>query len=94
MPYKLISLAFLLFFLIINGVNSENEFLLPVEKPSIFKKIDNKNTYSSNNNLPQPKPGFKSEITNKQVTKEYKEQKKLIKPKTIKKSKKNRDNKK
>ena len=87
MPYKLISLAFLLFFLIMNGVNSENEFLLPVEKPSIFKKIDNKNTYSSNHNLPKTEPGFKSEKTIKKVTKEYKEQKILIKQKTIKKSK-------
>ena len=40
MPYKLISLVFLLFFLIINKAYSENEFILPAKKPSIFKKID------------------------------------------------------
>ena len=44
MPYKLISLVFLLFILIINKVYSENEFLLPVKKPSIFKKIESKFT--------------------------------------------------
>ena len=40
MPYKLISLVFLLTFLIINKAYSENEFLLPAKKPSIFKKIE------------------------------------------------------
>ena len=40
MPYKLISLVFLLSFLITNKAYSENEFILPVQKPSIFKKIE------------------------------------------------------
>ena len=44
MPYKLISLVFLLFFLIFNNAYSENEFILSVKKHSIFKKIDNKIT--------------------------------------------------
>ena len=39
MPYKLISLVFLLYFLIINKVNSQSDFILPVKKPSIFKNI-------------------------------------------------------
>ena len=54
MPYKLISLVFLLFFLLINKAYSENEFILPVKKPSIFKKI----TAQINDNLPQKKTNF------------------------------------
>ena len=42
MPYKLISLVFLLFFLIINNAYSESDFILPLKKPSIFKKIEKK----------------------------------------------------
>ena len=41
MPYKLISLVFLLFFLITNKAYSENEFILPVKKPSIFWNFNN-----------------------------------------------------
>jgi len=59
MPYKLISLVFLLFFLIIGKSYAENEFLLPAKKPSIFKKIETKITQSINQNLPQPKPTIK-----------------------------------
>ena len=43
MPYKLISLVFLLFFLIFDKAYSENEFVLPVKKPSVFKNIVSKN---------------------------------------------------
>ena len=57
MPYKLISLVILLFFLIINKAYSENEFILPVKKPSIFKKIK-KDTLETTNNLPQKKLKF------------------------------------
>jgi soluble lytic murein transglycosylase len=63
MPYKLISLVFLLFFLIFNNAYSENEFILPVKKPSIFKKIDNKITENLNINLPQPKPKIENKKT-------------------------------
>ena len=59
MPYKLISLVFLLFFLIIGKSYAENEFLLPAKKPSIFKKIETKITQNINQNLPQPKPTIK-----------------------------------
>ena len=56
MPYKLISLVFLLFILNINKAYSESEFILPLKKPSIFKKIEKKITLESSRNLPQKKP--------------------------------------
>ena len=56
MPYKLISLVFLLFFLITNKAYSGDEFILPVKKPSIFKKIEKNITLKKATNLPQKKP--------------------------------------
>ena len=56
MPYKLISLVFLLFFLIINKAYSENRFLLPIKKPSVFKKIENDFNSKKITDLPQKKP--------------------------------------
>ena len=53
MPYKLISLVFLLSLLIINKAYSENEFILPLEKPSVFKKIEKTITTKTINDLPQ-----------------------------------------
>ena len=63
MPYKLISLAFLLFFLIINEAFSENEFILPVKKPSIFKKIESQIIENTKKDLPQRKPIIQKQIT-------------------------------
>ena len=73
MPYKLISLVFLLFFLFIIKAYSENEFILPVKKPSIFKKIEKNITSKTTNNLPQKKPVLKSNVPEKDVVKEKKE---------------------
>ena len=73
MPYKLISLVFLLFFLFIIKANSENEFILPVKKPSIFKKIEKNITSKTTNNLPQKKPVLKSNVPEKDVVKEKNE---------------------
>ena len=56
MPYKLISLVFLLFFLIINKAYCESEFLLPLKKPSIFKNFKDDLVKSTENKLPQKKP--------------------------------------
>jgi soluble lytic murein transglycosylase len=81
MPYKLISLVFLLFFLIINNAYSENEFLFPVEKPSVFKKIDNNYEENINVNLPQSKPRIGAERIIKKAIKEDKKQELIIKPK-------------
>ena len=62
MPYKLISLVFLLFIFITNKAYSESEFLLPAKKPSIFKKIENNENINIDKNLPQSKP-FKKKQT-------------------------------
>ena len=83
MPYKLISLVILLFFLIINKAYSENDFILPVKKPSIFKKIEKKITSQTENDLPQKKPILQSENNNEIVIKEKKEIKKKIVPETV-----------
>ena len=60
MPYKLISLVFLLFFIIINKVHSENKFILPLKKPSIFKNFKEDAAKSVGSNLPQKKPTIQS----------------------------------
>ena len=72
MPYKLISLVFLLFFLIINKAYSENEFILPVKKPSIFKKIEKNITSKTTDNLPQKKPTLQSANPEQNIAKEKK----------------------
>ena len=65
MPYKLISLVFISFFLIINSGYSENEFLLPAKKPPIFKKIESKVSENINSNLPVKKPRIKTSESNR-----------------------------
>ncbi len=84
MPYKLISLVFLLFFLIINKVYSEIEFILPLKKPSIFKKFNNEIDI----NLPQKKPIFKTnqpkKMESKQETVKKKADKKEVKNEELK----------
>ena len=85
MPYKLISLVFLLFFLIINNAYSESDFILPLKKPSIFKKIEKKNTSITSNNLPQKKPSLKPKIPEKKIVKEEKIiEKEILQKETIK----------
>ena len=80
MPYKLISLVFLLFFLIINKAYSADEFILPVKKPSIFKKIEKNITSKTTTNLPQKKPVLQSNASEQNIVKEKKEIKKKITP--------------
>ena len=72
MPYKLISLVILLFFLIINKAYSENEFILPVKKPSIFKKIEKNITSKKESNLPQKKPIIQTNTSEENIVKEEK----------------------
>ena len=67
MPYKLISLVFLLFFFIISAVYSDDKFLFPVKKPSIFKKVDSQVDANVDKNLPKPKPIIQSKTTKKKV---------------------------
>ncbi len=70
---KLISLVFLLLFLNINIAYSEDNFLLPLKKPSIFKKSEEQIKESVRNDLPAPKPSLqkkKPESTKKIEKKE------------------------
>ena len=83
MPYKLISLVFLLFFLIINKAYSENEFILPVKKPSIFKKIEKNINLKSTTSLPKKKPILQSTTIEQNIQKEKKEIKEKITQKQI-----------
>ncbi len=53
---RLISLVFLFLFSNIYHVYSETDFLLPKEKPSIFKKTEKEIQQAINKNLPVPKP--------------------------------------
>ena len=78
MPYKLISLVFLLFFLIINKAYSENEFILPVKKPSIFKNVEKDINLKATSNLPQKKPILQSTTSEKNIQKEKKKIKEKI----------------
>ena len=62
MTNKLISLALLVFFLTTSHSHSEDQFLFPKKKPSVFKKIE-RNIGSENlKNLPQKKPIIKTEV--------------------------------
>ena len=78
MPYKLISLVFLLFFLIINKAYAENEFILPVKKPSIFKKIEKNINLQKKTSLPQKKPVLQPKTSGKKIVDEKKEINKKI----------------
>ena len=53
---KLISLALLLLFLATSHSYSENQFLFPKKKPSVFKKIEINVSSKKLNDLPQKKP--------------------------------------
>tara|TARA_B100001063_G_scaffold243439_1_gene274052 strand:+ start:18 stop:2261 length:2244 start_codon:yes stop_codon:yes gene_type:complete len=84
MTNKLISLAILIFFLLAGHSFSDEKFLFPKEKPSIFKKIDKNVVQKNLDGLPQKKPIIKQNespkkdvLTDKKVTerKEIKEKK-------------------
>ena len=90
MTNKLISLAIIIFILSIGRSYSEEQFLFPKEKPSIFKKIEKNSTPVSSGNMPQKKPLIdqqqdqnKEVVEKKQIkTKEKKEIKKVETPQT------------
>ncbi len=56
MTNKLISLVIITFFLSFGYSYSNEQFLFPKEKPSIFKKIEKSSGKSFSSNLPQKKP--------------------------------------
>ena len=66
---RLISLVFLLTFLNINVVYSENNFLLPQKKPSIFKKSEKQINEVISKNLPIPKPRIENKNSEKNAQK-------------------------
>ena len=85
MTNKLISLVIIMFILSIGQSYSDDQFLFPKEKPSIFKKIDKNFTSTSSGNLPQKKPIINQQqeqtkkviVENKIEVKEKKEVKKV-----------------
>ena len=84
MTNKLISLVIITFFLLIGHSYSEDQFLFPKKKPSIFKSIENEGKADYSNNLPQKKPVIKKKeeiekdkIVKKKKIKEKKEVKKI-----------------
>ena len=84
MTNKLISLAIITFILSIGRSYSDEQFLFPKEKPSIFKKIDNNSTPNSSGNLPQKKPLIDQQQDKKKTIVE-KEKKEIKKVETIQK---------
>ena len=56
MTIKLISLVIITLFLLSGHSYSEEQFLFPKKKPSIFKNIKNSNKIDLSKNLPQKKP--------------------------------------
>ena len=77
MPYKLNSLVILLFFLIIDKAYSDNQFIFPAEKPSIFKKIEKTIQDKATNELPVAKPRLENKII-KVPKKQIKEEKSKV----------------
>ena len=55
MTNKLISLVLITFFLLIGHSYSENQFLFPKKKPSIFTETKRNISQDNRKNLPQPK---------------------------------------
>jgi len=84
MPYKLISLVFLLSLLITNVAIPEDKFILPEKKPPIFKKTNKVNILEKSADLPQKKPLIKSDKKTQEKV-EKKPEKKIKLEKKIKK---------
>ena len=61
MTIKLISLVVITLFLLSGHSYSEEQFLFPKKKPSIFKNIKNSNKIDLSKNLPQKKPFINKE---------------------------------
>ena len=70
MPIKIISLVIFVFFLLFSHVLSAEDFILPKNKPSIFKKLE-KNVLDKNVVLPSKKPSISNNSK--------KEEKKIVK---------------
>ena len=75
---KLISLALLILFLTTGYSYSENQFLFPKKKPSVFKKIQKDIDSANFKNLPQRKPIIETEQKNNKTIETKKIEKKKI----------------
>ena len=83
MPIKLISLVFLFISLIINKAIAEDKFVLPTEKPSVFKNIKKKINEKEETALPQKKPILKIKEKVKIVTEKKDKDKKDTEKKIV-----------
>jgi len=83
MPIKLISLVFLFISLIINKAIAEDKFVLPAEKPSVFKNIKKKINEKEETALPQKKPILKIKEKVKIVTEKKDKDKKDTEKKIV-----------
>ena len=84
MTNKLISLVIIIFFLITGHIYSEEIFLFPKEKPSIFKKIDKNVDQKYSKDLPPEKPIIR--VEKETPKKEIKIDKKIKEKKATKES--------
>ena len=75
---KLISLALLIFFLTIGYGYSENQFLFPKKKPSVFKKIERNIGSEDRKDFPQRKPIIQAKDQKDKVIETVKVEKKNI----------------
>ena len=73
---KLISLVLLTFFLMTGYSYTEDQFLFPKKKPSVFKKIEINLETESSNNLPQRKPIIQTDVQEDKIIKTKKLEKK------------------
>jgi soluble lytic murein transglycosylase len=78
---KLISLAFLIIFLSTGYSYSENQFIFPKKKPSVFKKFDKDINSEISKNLPQRKPIIQEESKKIEKIEKKKIQNDKIQPK-------------
>ncbi|MBD1138069.1 lytic transglycosylase domain-containing protein [Pelagibacterales bacterium SAG-MED41] len=82
MTNKLISLVIITLFLLSGHSYSEEQFLFPKKKPSIFKKVENTKKVDYSKNLPQRKPLIKKKEDVEKLKevrqKEVKDKKKII----------------
>ena len=77
MTNKLISLVIITFFLLIGHSYSDNQFLFPKKKPSIFTETKRNISQDNRKNLPQPKPIIQEKQTKKKDNNQEKKEVKI-----------------
>ena len=76
---KLISLVIITFFLTIGHSYSENQFLFPKKKPSVFSESKNNIDLNKWKNLPQQKPVIEEKQTEKKDSNQEEQEEKEVK---------------